>query len=207
VYVLGGAFSDVVTVDRAGDDLTLTVNGSTKAYPAATVGGIHCRGHGGDDTFTTTTAVTVPVQAWGGDGDDVLRAGAGAAVLTGGAGADVLVGGAADDRLSGGAGWDVLIGGAGRDALMGAAGEDLLVGGSTGQDASLTNLAAIRTHWTAAGKTLTERVELLAVNALLSPESVTDDGARDTLTGGLDADWLLSGPLDKPVGAKRDRVN
>lgn len=207
VYVHGRDFFDDVTVDRAGEAWVVTVNGTAKTYPAATVGGVRFRGHGGDDSFTTAAAVPIPVQAWGGDGDDLLRAGGGAATLTGGAGNDVLVGGAMNDRLSGGAGWDVLLGGLGRDVLSGGAGEDLLVGGTTGQDGSATNLAAVRTHWTAARKTMNERVELLAVNALLSTDSVVDDGVRDTLTGGLDADWFLSGPLDRQDRTRRDRVN
>ena len=67
-------------------------------------------------------------NARGGDGPDVLRAGAGAARLEGGGGDDELVGSPEKDALAGDNGADRMSGGAGGDLLDGGPGDDALAG-------------------------------------------------------------------------------
>ncbi len=83
-------------------------------------------------------------QAHGGDGDDVILAGAGNRqglygedgddLIRGGEGRDSLDGGDGDDRLYGGPGPDYLRGETGADLLVGGQGKDSAEGGRGGPD-------------------------------------------------------------------------
>jgi hypothetical protein len=84
-------------------------------------------GMAGDDRLTGSS--TRATCLFGGQGDDVLRLGAGGGVAYGEAGDDVISGGPLDDVLSGAAGRDVLRGRAGNDRLLGGRGVDALHGG------------------------------------------------------------------------------
>jgi subtilisin-like proprotein convertase family protein len=75
---------------------------------------------------------TTILNAYGGDGSDVLTANARGSVLHAMAGSDTLAGGAGNDKLDGGAGNDTLDGGKGKDLLVGGAGDDVLTGGNSG---------------------------------------------------------------------------
>jgi Ca2+-binding RTX toxin-like protein len=118
-----GAADRVIVEGTAGDDV-VNVSGSAGSAAvnglAARVGLAHgdaaqdvvaIRALGGDDVVDGTglAADTVPLDADGGDGDDVLL---------GGAGADTLRGGANDDVLLGGRGLDVLDGGTGNNIVL-----------------------------------------------------------------------------------------
>lgn len=72
--------------------------------------------------------VSIPVNAEGGTGDDLLESGSATDSLEGGGGDDGLVSGAGDDRLTGGDGDDALSGGDGDDVDRGSAGDDVLDG-------------------------------------------------------------------------------
>jgi Ca2+-binding RTX toxin-like protein len=105
---------------------------------------------GADATLTNLATFTGGIAMFGSFGDDVLKAGPGAAVLQGNQGDDSLVGGAGSDTLFGGQGSDVidasqstghnlvngnlgddtLISGAGGDTLRGGQGDDVIHGGS-----------------------------------------------------------------------------
>jgi hypothetical protein len=74
------------------------------------------RGGPGNDVVTVPGAEAVTLD--GGDGDDVLSAGAGADVLSGGPGDDTVAGGAGDDSIDGGTGGDLADGGDGNDAIV-----------------------------------------------------------------------------------------
>ncbi len=84
---------------------------------------------GGNDTVTTTPAVTVPTMINGGTGLDDLYGGSDSDKLVGGDGADKLVGRAGSDALYGGRGPDKLFGDGGNDVLRGGPGRDVLRGG------------------------------------------------------------------------------
>ncbi len=97
----------------------------------------------GDDTITMNEVGMlagdgVPLWAWGGNGNDVIRGGSRNDRLIGENGNDVLYGNAGADQLFGaffssdvetGGGHDQLYGGAGNDMLRGGQGNDLLDGG------------------------------------------------------------------------------
>ena len=76
---------------------------------------------------------TIPVEIFGGKGDDFLVGGPGDDLLVGGSGADILEGGWGNDELDGGWGSDQLDGEAGNDFLYGGQGNDSLQG-SEGDD-------------------------------------------------------------------------
>ncbi|MGY4403734.1 calcium-binding protein [Bradyrhizobium sp. USDA 3315] len=87
----------------------------------------------GSDTVNLSDAGNDTV--YGGNGDDVINAGAanGSNLLFGGAGNDSIYGGSGNDTLDGGAGNDYLTAGSGAQWLLGGAGDDSLYGG-TGND-------------------------------------------------------------------------
>lgn len=108
----------------------------TRTFDYDSVSKIVFHGEAGDDSFTNLTSI--PTDAFGGQGDDVIEGGSADDYLEGNLGDDVLVGGDGEDILVGGAGADelygkkhddVLDGGAGNDYLEGNLGNDLLVGG------------------------------------------------------------------------------
>ena len=82
------------------------------------------QGHGFD-----ASKLNIPVELYGGEGDDVLIAGTKGSILDGGAGNDELYGGDGLDFISGGIGSDILHGGLGNDVLDGGDGRDELKGG------------------------------------------------------------------------------
>ncbi|WP_181318243.1 Hint domain-containing protein [Pseudogemmobacter blasticus] len=85
------------------------------------------------ETFLGIGALSYNDTLYGEDGDDVIRAGAGADRVYGGEGKDLLYGGADGDLIEGGLGEDTLNGDAGNDSLDGGGGADTLTGG-TGDD-------------------------------------------------------------------------
>lgn len=95
----------------------------------------------GDDTVHVTSAIYLPMEVNGGEGNDNITGGYGDDSLVGdadNAGNDTLIGGGGKDTLNGGAGNDSLAGGADRDILFGGtddggAAGDTLAGG-TGDD-------------------------------------------------------------------------
>lgn len=103
-------------------------------------------GGAGNDMFANNTSI--PSEAYGEAGNDMLIGGPGADELHGGTGndlingngawvvstiADKLYGGAHDDIILGGQGDDLMYGGGGNDSLQGGSGDDQMFGG-TGLD-------------------------------------------------------------------------
>lgn len=99
-------------------------------------------GGGGNDTLiagTQTGPHDRANEAYGGEGNDIIRGGgsqlnawgeAGNDTITGSSAGDYLHGGSGDDVISGGAGADFLTGGDGTDVLSGGAGADRILGGA-----------------------------------------------------------------------------
>lgn len=121
---------EVVTVTRPEDGPGNSVIVSAFGYSQEYSGVFQIIGDGGsgNDQITIAEDVTIPVELYGGMGDDKLFAGAGAAILHGGAGLDELVGGPQGDYLYGDEHDDLLVGGAGEDFLSGGGGQDNLFG-------------------------------------------------------------------------------
>jgi hypothetical protein len=89
---------------------------------APLVAGFEVNGGEGDDSFSISSTVELPVTMRGGPGNDTL---------VGGNGPDKLIGGEGNDKIAGRGGNDVLYGGPGNDELLGGPGNDLLRGGNT----------------------------------------------------------------------------
>lgn len=89
---------------------------------------------GDGDDFVMTGDVSVPVEASGGRGDDLVEGGAGTDLLGGGTGNDSVLGAGGDDGLAGEAGADVLQGGGGGDEMSGGADADVLEDDGLGGD-------------------------------------------------------------------------
>lgn len=104
----------------------------TSTFDAAAVTKIVFYGNDGDDQFTNTTSI--PSEAYGGDGNDVLYGGSGADFLVGGYGQDTLRGYGGNDVVWGSGGSDWLYGGEGNDLVKGHGGNDLIYG-ENGNDA------------------------------------------------------------------------
>jgi Ca2+-binding RTX toxin-like protein len=161
------------------------------------------------------------IEAYGGAGNDVLRAagsvtenmllsgGAGNDYLVGGLGDDILIGGEGNDTLVGGPGNNLLIGGEGRDALHGHNGEDLLIAGYTSFDDRSWALAAILNEWNS-GRSYDDRISNLRgvssqgdifqsrlnqdyyLRADSPEETVFDDNVSDRISGGAGRDWYFA---------------
>src|SRR5262249_17527225 len=81
------------------------------------------------DSLVLTSGFTIPVTAFGGDGNDTLSStGSGQVVFDGGNGNDMLVGGSGADVLRGGSGDDYLDGHGGADTLGAGDGNDGVFG-------------------------------------------------------------------------------
>ena len=91
-------------------------------------------GDDGNDNITIDPGVAAAVTLYGGPGDDVLIAGAGAATLEGGSGFDELVGSPQSDIIRGGDQDDLIIGHAGNDILRGGRGLDNIYGDEGNDD-------------------------------------------------------------------------
>jgi uncharacterized delta-60 repeat protein len=111
----------------------------------------------------------------GGQNDDRIGGGDGTQILVGGPGNDTLGGGGGNDALYGAEGNDKLDGGDGDDYLEGGAGHDLLFGGA-GAD----------------------QLFGLAGNDVLQ----ADDGVKDTVRGGADADAGEVDEIDDLLGVE-----
>lgn len=143
--VNGTAGDDVIDIewvsDAGGSFVRVTVNGvATTTAPAGVLPArVIVNAAGGNDSVVTRATGgafdPIPVEFYGGDGDDRLEADFGTlAFAHGGAGDDTLLGGAGNDSLVGGIGDDELSGGAGRDTLDGDDATDFVSGGGNGDD-------------------------------------------------------------------------
>lgn len=117
--VLPGGAADSVIVNSMG--VRATFSGVTHIFAAAS---------DGDDVITINPRVGIPIELYGGDGNDRLTAGGGPAILHGGANDDYLTGSTKIDYLYGDQGNDQLFGLRGEDFLYGWTGDDLLDGGA-----------------------------------------------------------------------------
>ncbi|MGX1547726.1 calcium-binding protein [Streptomyces adustus] len=109
--------------------------GNDRLTDSGRLDGTYASGDAGDDTLS----VGAEALAWGGDGNDTIRASGGDNIVRGGRGNDVLYGGPGsqhlygddgNDRLHGGSAADTLYGGKGNDLLYGDSGDDVLYGNS-----------------------------------------------------------------------------
>jgi Ca2+-binding RTX toxin-like protein len=195
VQVVGTAGDDTIHI-KAVDSDTIRVRikdhdrGNLKIRGAfgLPIGRMVVRGLAGDDDLKVDEDIAIPTWLNGGAGDDRLR---------GGAGNDVLMGGEGDDLLAGGSGRDLLIGGFGADRLLGKKDDDILIAGATVHDTDEGALHAVMAEWGRLDEAFADRVRRLqnggGLNGakVLGSAMVSDDGAKDVLSGDGDKDWFL----------------
>jgi Ca2+-binding RTX toxin-like protein len=199
LVVMGTSKGDDIQIQLNKGGVVLCKRGCKIAvYSASQIGRIVIFGSAGNDKLKVPTNLNMPVEMYGGAGNDTLTGtnfndlldgGTGNDKLTGGSGNDLLLGGDGKDSLSGGAGRDVLIGGRGVDTLLGQDGDDILIGGTTVHDSNTAALNQIMAAWD--DPTADFNLRIAGLGALLNPLTVSDDGSRDTLDGGKNRDWLL----------------
>jgi hypothetical protein len=217
VVMMGTSKADDLQLQLGPNGTLLCKHGCQMSiYSLAMISRVVMVGGAGNDSLKVPSNFLLPVEMYGGDGNDTLTGGAGSDLLDGGAGDDkifggggndtllgglgndtlsgdtgddLLLGGDGSDQLSGGAGRDVLIGGLKADRLFGQEGDDLLIGGSTAFDNDQAALAAIVGEWRSTSDDFAARIAKLSV--VLTPASVIDDNAKDQLDGGAGRDWFL----------------
>lgn len=207
VLVVGGTTGDdtvLVTPGESGEGLKLQLKegelGSWQEYAVSTVDRVVVYGQAGHDWIEVSDNVTLPVELYGGDGADFLKAGGGNSLLVGGRGQDSLIGGR---------GRSVLIGGRGKDNVQGR-GDDLLIGGSTVFDADAHALRAIFGEWSSDVDYATRVAHLqgapggLNEGYFLNESTVVDDLRFDVLTSFGGQDWFISGRRDRVTGQNYD---
>jgi hypothetical protein len=157
-------------------------------------------GAGNDNIRLRGNTPAIPVELYGGPGDDKLA---------GGAGDDIIVGGEGDDLIWGDDGNDLLIGGTGTDKLLGGKGDDVLVGASFIGENVRADLRAIMAEWTRTDigyvlkcLHLTYGADVGPVaglngNVVLDETTLIDDNARDTVFGEQGQDYFLVGIEDR----------
>lgn len=154
----------------------------------------------GDGDDENVSPERTRIIAYGGRGNDILRAGTwGGNKLYGEAGNDTLIGdgnndyldgGAGDDSITGGAGNDTILGGPGVNVLRGDAGNDLII--SEGQD-SITGGADADTFRLLRCGLVRTITDLTAADTLdladwapLQPVTVTQVGSAVEVTAGVE---------------------
>ena len=221
--VEGSALNDTLKVYRSGSDAwTVDVTTSwgglsrrTSYYvepdsspdinslnPFATaITQIVMRGEAGDDELAINSSFEVPLFAYGGSGDDLIRGGAANDFLFGQAGADILVGNDGNDFLWGdsplaGADRDILIGGRGLDRMAGGPGEDIVISGWTDHDSSPTALRSLMAEWNSDTSRAFRMFHLILGkggkngSTFLRSSTVHDDGATDSVFS-QGEDWVI----------------
>ncbi len=111
----------VLPASNSGDYMVWRSNFGTGPYTPAPGGHVKVFCGNGNDVVGIDPRVSLAVEVYGEDGDDML---------IGGSGRDLLIGGDGNDRLEGNRGNDYLDGGKGNDYLKGLDGDDVIFGGS-----------------------------------------------------------------------------
>jgi Ca2+-binding RTX toxin-like protein len=199
--VIGGTLGDdeVQISPGANGAVLVALNGET-LDPFTGVSRVVAYGQAGADDIEVTGSFALPVELYGGDGNDELRSGAGPALLDGGDG---------DDELIGGLGRNVLVGGTGADLLVGASGDDLLIGGTflaSGRQVDRRDaLVSVMNTW---ANTPSYEDRVAALESYIA-DRVDDDDVEDVLIGAAGRDWFfaaLSGARDRLSGRTSEEL-
>ncbi|WP_020468609.1 hypothetical protein [Zavarzinella formosa] len=99
----------------------------TDTIPLKSLQSLVVRAQGGNDVVNVS-ALNIPTQIWGGNGNDQITGGSNRDTIYGDPGNDTIRGNAGNDWLVGGEGNDVIYGGVGDDWITGDPGNDHLYG-------------------------------------------------------------------------------
>jgi Ca2+-binding RTX toxin-like protein len=183
VRVGGTSGKDDIVITRTGSGsntkLLVKINGKTVSsnFKLSSVKEIRAWGRGGNDKISVLL-VDVPTLIHGGTGDDEIVGGLGSNLVFGGTGKDKLVGGLRND---------LLVGGADADTTIDAVGDDIHVGGHVTNQLTDDFYRRVLQQWEN-GQTQDSRFK----------QSLTNDGAVDSLFDSLGDDWFVvsSGDLN-----------
>ena len=193
VLAVGGTGGNDHIVFHPGEgagEVVVQLNGVSLSTFQPTAG-LVAFGQAGNDTIQVSGSIALSAWLYGDDGNDRVK---------GGAGHDVLFGGLGDDVLVGGTGRDLLVGGVGADRIVGNRDDDILIAGSTAYDANDEAICKIMKEWTFQGRDFGARVANLNGTGtgdrengefFLNTSTVSNDGARDLLTGSAGLDWFI----------------
>ncbi|HTN74427.1 MAG TPA: Ig-like domain-containing protein, partial [Pirellulaceae bacterium] len=179
LYVGGTNLGDRIIVSL-GKGISIRINNTT--HSGLDASRVVIFGNGGNDTISTTSS-QLPVEFYGGAGDDYLSGGSQIDTLDGGAGRDRMFGYAADDVLLGGPGNDNIFGGAGEDYLSGddfidIAGGTLLPDGTRSVSGQIINLGDAGAD---------------TINGEAGHDTIMGNAGNDRLIGGVGNDYLNGG--------------
>ena len=164
ILIVGTSTGDAMTVTVSGTVYRVVLNGRTVNLSGVT-GRILAFGLAGNDTIDMPS-VAIATVSYGGEGNDIIRAGSAA------------------DRIFGENGADLLAGGLGADLINGGAGNDLLFDGSVAPKTASVSLASTLALWA----TFTNPTDA-NYTAIYNRLTITSDkNSRDTIQGtdGLD---------------------
>ncbi|HEX8521344.1 MAG TPA: hypothetical protein VF669_03745 [Tepidisphaeraceae bacterium] len=128
LFVRGTNEADVVTLERAGDQVVLTRNGEKMSFAASAVKVLTVFGRGGGDAVTCTVDLTCSIN--GGEGNDTITLAGGDATIFGEGGNDRIKCGIGNRFVQLGPGNDRFIGGRGKDNIFGSDGNDTITTGA-----------------------------------------------------------------------------
>ena len=141
LLVKGTANPDQISASLHSHQFRVTINNTTKSFPAPKVDELKIRGFAGSDTISLSGRINISASIIGDRGNDRLSGSDGRELFDGGGWADEIFGGGGQDKLFGNIGNDTLHGGdaddflsgdAGNDSLLGDGGQDLLTGDEGG---------------------------------------------------------------------------
>jgi Ca2+-binding RTX toxin-like protein len=180
VRVGGTSGNDNIVATRSGSKLLVKINGKTVSSNTAlsNVKEIRAWGRGGNDKISVLL-VDVPTLLHGGTGNDEI---------IGALGSNLIFGGSGNDKLLGGVRNDLLVGGAGTDTIIDALGDDVLVGGEVTNQLTDDFYRQVLQQWDN-GQNQNNRFK----------QSLTNDGAIDSLFDSLGDDWFVVGNGDLNV--------
>jgi uncharacterized delta-60 repeat protein len=200
----GAANNNTISVQNSGQGIRVVIDGVSTTFGAADR--VLVYGNAGADEILVSNSVQVPVEVYGGAGNDRLRGGAGNDLLVGGDGIDLLAGGGGRDLLIGEGAYAPGVQGS-IDRIVGDANDDILIGGYTSFADRRSALAAVQAEWNS-GRTYTQRVNNLRDGTgsatrlnrdangddvfLAANVTVFDDGVVDILTGSNGQDWFFA---------------
>ena len=183
VLVVGTSAADTITVTGSGTTFRVVMNGRTVNFSGVT-GRILAFGLAGNDSIDMQT-IAIVSASYGGNGDDIIRAGSAA------------------DRIFGENGADLLAGGLGSDLINGGADNDLLFDGSIAPKTASISLASTLALW----KTFTNPTDANYTTIYNRLTVTSDKNSRDTIQGttGLDLFFASATDILDKIASERTR--
>ncbi|MBS0123127.1 M10 family metallopeptidase C-terminal domain-containing protein [Thetidibacter halocola] len=201
-----GDVAEIITIaPKVTGGIAVTVLGMSQEFTGVT--DITGNGQTGDDQLVVDPTLVIPVNFWGGEGNDGLSGGAGDDTFFGGLGDDALIGNDGDDSLTGALGDDYLEGGAGADTINGGEGNDWVSYRTSDAAVDIDLSAATQSGGDAQGD------ELFAIENIDGSEhgdsivgsqgagSFFGRGGDDLMTGGTHVQYLFGNDGDDTMEA------